>query len=64
MPSLKPEEASLVSANHVRLLGPVDTEEKLRRQEVPAVLHAVWRGVVVVVPSFPVGAEAVCVLRA
>lgn len=52
-----------VSPNKVRLLGPVDAEELLGRQEVPQVLHAVRAGVLVVVSSFPVVAETVGVLH-
>lgn len=53
-----------VSPDVVRLLGPVDAEEQLGGLEVAQVLHAVRAGVLVVVPSFPVVAEAVRVLHA
>lgn len=52
-----------VPAHQVRLLRPVDAEEQLGGLEVAQVLHAVRAGVLVVVPSFPVVAEAVRVLH-
>lgn len=47
----------------MRLRGPVDAEEQLGGQQVPQVLHAVGAGVLMVVSSFPVVAEAVGVLH-
>lgn len=52
------------SSDAMRLLGPVDAEDKLSRHEVAQVLHAVGRGVDVVVAAFSVMAEAVGVLHA
>lgn len=45
------------------LFGPVDAVDKLCRHEVAQVLHAVRGGVYVVVATFSVVAEAVCVLH-
>lgn len=53
-----------VSPDEVCLLGPVDAEEQLGGLEVAQVLHTVRAGVLVVVPAFPVVAEAVRVLHA
>lgn len=53
-----------VSSNCVGLFGPVDAIDKLCRHEVAQVLHAVGCSVYVVVATFSVVAEAMCVLHA
>lgn len=45
------------------VFGPVDAEDKLCRHEIAQVLHTVRCGVYVVVATFSVVAEAVCVLH-
>lgn len=52
-----------ISPNAVRFFGSVDAIDELRRQEVAQVLHAVGRGVDIVVATFSVVAEAVSVLH-
>lgn len=52
-----------VSPDSMGLSGPVDAVDKLCGHEVAQVLHAVRGGVYVVVATFSVVAEAVCVLH-
>ena len=52
-----------ISANVVGLFGPVNAVNKLSRHKVTQVLHSVRSGVYVVVSSFSVMTEAVCVLH-
>lgn len=52
-----------ISANSMSLFGPVDSVDKLCRHEVAQVLHTVRCGVYVVVATFSMVAEAVCVLH-
>lgn len=52
-----------ISPNTVRFFGSVDAIDELRGQEVAQVLHAVGRGVDIVVATFSVVAEAVSVLH-
>lgn len=55
--------AALIPPKGMGLLGLVNSVEELCRREVAEILHCVWGGIVVVVPTFSMMTEEMCMLQ-